>query len=74
MADKKGPMNPWQMAAMVSSMGFEIFAFIILSALFGNFLDHRMGSAHLWLPICAVIGFFLGLLSCFYTLKSFIKE
>lgn len=73
MADKKGPMSALQMAAMVSSMGFEIFAFIILSALFGNFLDHKIGSDHLWLPICAVIGLFLGLLSCFYTLKSFVK-
>ncbi|MFT8391624.1 MAG: AtpZ/AtpI family protein [Sporolactobacillus sp.] len=74
MADGKGPMSPLQMAAMVSSMGFEIFAFIILSALFGNFLDAKLRTAHLWLPICAVIGLFLGLTSCFFTLKSFIRK
>lgn len=74
MAGKKDPISPWQMAAMVSAMGFEIFAFIILAALFGNFLDAKLGTSHLWLPISAVLGLFLGLASCFYTLKSFMRD
>ncbi|RYL94005.1 AtpZ/AtpI family protein [Sporolactobacillus sp. Y61] len=70
--DKKD--NPLYMAAVVSAMGFEIFAFIIIGALGGNYLDHRFGTSRLWLPILAVAGFFFGLLSCFYTLKSFMKK
>jgi F0F1-type ATP synthase assembly protein I len=73
MKQKKRP-NSLQMAATVSAMGFEIFAFIIIGALGGNYLDNRYGTGHLWLPVCAVAGFFLGLISCFYTLKSLMKE
>ncbi|MFT8873086.1 MAG: AtpZ/AtpI family protein [Sporolactobacillus sp.] len=73
--DKKPKtLPPLQMAAMVSAMGFEIFAFILLSALLGNYADSKFGTTHLWLPLCALGGFFLGLISCFYTLKSFIKD
>lgn len=66
--------NPIYMAAVVSAMGFEIFSFIIIGALVGSYLDRRSGFSHLWLPICAVTGFLTGLLSCFYTLKSFVKD
>ncbi|MDD9148261.1 MULTISPECIES: AtpZ/AtpI family protein [unclassified Sporolactobacillus] len=73
MAGKKD-IKPIQMAAMVSAMGFEIFAFIIIGALIGKYLDGHFGFSHLWLPICAVAGFFFGLFSCYYTLKSFMKD
>ncbi|RYL95124.1 AtpZ/AtpI family protein [Sporolactobacillus sp. THM7-4] len=71
---KKNNMNPWQMAGMVSSMGFEIFAFILVGSIGGRYLDNRFGFAHLWLPVGAVAGFLFGLLSCYYTLKSFTKD
>jgi hypothetical protein len=70
----KKQQTPLQMAAMVSAMGFEIFAFIIIGALAGRYLDGRLGSSHLWLPLCAVGGFLFGLFSCYYTLKSFLKD
>ncbi|MCO7176315.1 AtpZ/AtpI family protein [Sporolactobacillus kofuensis] len=70
---KKGP-NALQIAATVSAMGFEIFAFIIIGALGGNYMDQRFETGHLWLPICAVAGFFLGLFSCYFTLKSLMKD
>ncbi|GAY77854.1 AtpZ/AtpI family protein [Sporolactobacillus inulinus] len=73
MEPKKKPNN-LQIAAAVSAMGFEIFSFIIIGALGGNYLDQKFGTGHLWLPICAVAGFFAGMISCFYTLKSLTKE
>lgn len=73
MSGKKN-VNPLQMAAMVSAMGFEIFSFIIIGALAGKYLDGRFAPSHLWLPLCAVAGFLFGLVSCYYTLKSFTKD
>lgn len=73
MKPEKRPSN-LQIAATVSTMGFEIFAFIIIGALGGNYLDGKFGTGHLWLPICAVLGFLAGVVSCFYTLKSLTKE
>ncbi|MCL1631274.1 AtpZ/AtpI family protein [Sporolactobacillus sp. CPB3-1] len=73
MKQKKTP-STMQIAATVSAMGFEIFSFIIIGALGGSYLDGRFQTKHLWLPICAVAGFLFGIISCFYTLKSLIKE
>ncbi|MCI1857350.1 MAG: AtpZ/AtpI family protein [Sporolactobacillus sp.] len=73
MADKKNN-NPLQMAAVVSAMGFELFAFVIVGALTGKYLQGRFGPSRVWIPVCAVAGFFFGLFSCFMTLKSFMKE
>jgi Putative F0F1-ATPase subunit (ATPase_gene1). len=70
----KKRQSPLQMAAMVSAMGLEVFAFIIIGALAGKYLDGRFGSSHLWLPLCAVAGFLFGLLSCYYAIKSFLKD
>lgn len=66
--------GPLQMAAMVSAMGFEIFSFIIIGALLGKYLDGRFAPSRLWLPLCAVAGFLFGLFSCYYTIKSFMKD
>lgn len=70
----KNDDNPWRMAGMVGTLGFEIFAFIIGGAFLGRYLEAHFGFAHLWVAIGSIGGFFLGLASSFFTLKSFTKD
>lgn len=66
--------NPWQMVAIIATMGIEILVLTIGGAWLGRQLDEILDVK----PICILIGILLGLgfgfASAFYTLRSFIKD
>gem|GEM_PF-5973885 len=65
--------NPWQMVALIGTLGLEIIFLTIGGALLGRLLDELF---HLK-PICLVIGVLLGIFSGYasavITLKKWIK-
>lgn len=71
---KKKHENPWQMVAMIGTMGIEILFLTIGGAWLGRQLDEMFD----FKPICLLIGILLGLgfgfASAFYTLRSFMKD
>lgn len=66
--------NPWQMVAMIGTIGMELVFLTISGAWLGRKLDAMYHSK----PICLLIGILLGLgfgfASAAFTLKRFMKD
>lgn len=66
--------NPWQLAAMIGSLGTEIILFTIGGAWLGNKLDAFWGTKPFLLLVGVLLGLGLGFISAAYTLRAFTKE
>ena len=66
--------SPWQMVAVIGTMGMEVIFLSIGGAWLGRYLDEIFQSK----PICLVIGIFwdcyFGFLSAALTLKKLMEE
>ncbi len=70
--NKKG--NPWQIAAMIGSLGMEIIILTVGGAWLGNKLDAVWNTKPFLLLAGVIIGLAMGFFSAIYTLKAFTKE
>lgn len=71
---KKNTDDPWRMVGLVGTLGFEIVACIIGGIYFGRYLDETFDAEPLWLAVCAIAGLAVGIVSAYYTLKTFVKD
>lgn len=72
MDNKKG--NPWQIAAMIGTLGTEIVILTIAGAWLGNRMDTAWDTKPFMLLAGVLIGLVLGFVSAGYTIKAFTKE
>jgi ATP synthase protein I len=66
--------NPWQIIAVIGSMGMEIILLAVGGAWLGNKLDAAWGTSPFLLLTGVLLGLGLGFISAVYTLKAFMKD
>ncbi|MFC4619863.1 AtpZ/AtpI family protein [Camelliibacillus cellulosilyticus] len=71
---KNSTDNPWRMAGLMGTLGFEIVAFILIGVWLGRYLDKTFNAAPVWLIVGIFGGMIIGIASALFTLKSFIKD
>ncbi|MTT30995.1 hypothetical protein GMB86_03065 [Terrilactibacillus sp. BCM23-1] len=71
---KQKQTDPWRMVGVASTIGFEIFAFILSGAWLGKRLDAHFSTNHVWLAVCLIGGLLLGLVSAVFSLITMTKD
>jgi ATP synthase protein I len=70
--NKKG--NPWQLFAMIGTLGMEVVLLAVGGAWLGRLLDSAWQTKPIMLTVGILVGIVLGFVSAAYTLKAFLKE